>query len=108
APHLDTRFAARPGVADETRQLARSRYRLAVELENDVTGLHSGLFGGAAFLDGIDERPRGPGKAERLGKLFRDFLDHDADSSAADAAGLAQLALHVHCDVDGDGEGQPH
>src|SRR6266705_2846108 len=50
APHFDARFAAGLGVADDPRQLARGRYRLAVELENDVARFHSALFGGTAFL----------------------------------------------------------
>src|SRR5258706_439226 len=80
------------------------RYRLAVELENDVAGFHAGLFGGPAFFDGIDKGTRGAGKTERLGEFLRNLLDHDADSSATDAAGLAQLALHFHRDVGGGGE----
>src|SRR6266568_3318838 len=68
----------------------------------------SALFGGTAFLDGIDERPRGSRKAERLGKLFGDFLDHDADPSAVHPAELAQLALHIHRNIDRDRERKPH
>src|SRR6266699_2240878 len=108
APHFHARSVPGPGAADDTRQLARIRYRFAVELENDVAGFHAGLFRGAAFLDRIDEGTRRPGKTERLGEFLRNFLDHDADSSAADTAGLAQLVLHLHGDVDGDGEGQSH
>src|SRR6267378_499845 len=108
APHFHARLVARLGAADDARQLARARYRLAVELENDVARFHPGLFGGAAFLDGIDEGTCGLRKTERFGELLRNFLDHDTDPSAADAARLAQLALHFHGNVDGDGEGEPH
>src|SRR3989449_8063598 len=60
APHFQGRFVPGLGAADDTRQLARGRYRLAVELEDDVACFHTRLFGGAAFLDGIDEGTRGP------------------------------------------------
>src|SRR5713101_2287128 len=108
APHFDACFAAGLGAADDPRQLARSRYWLAVELKNNVARFHSALFGGTAFLDGIDERPCRPRKAERLGKLFGNFLDHDADPPAIHAAELAQLALHIHRNIDRDREGKPH
>src|SRR5258708_14186275 len=60
APHFHARFVAGLGVADDARQLARTRYRLAVELENDVAGFHPGLFGGGALFRGLYQRPPPP------------------------------------------------
>src|SRR3989442_2969944 len=104
AQQLDGGLDPGLGAADDARQLVRARYRLAVELENDVARLHPRLLGGAALLDGIDEGSNGPGQAERLSEFLRDFLDHDADPPAGHAPELAQLALPLHRDVDRDGE----
>src|SRR6267378_2186087 len=108
APHFHGRLVPGLGAADDTRQLARVRYRLAVEPENDAARFHPCLFGGAAFFDGIDKGARGPGETERLGEFLGNLLDYDADSSATDTAELAQLALHLHRDVDRNREGKPH
>jgi len=59
------------------------------------------------LFDCIDESPRRSGKTERFGEFLGDFLDHDADSSATDAAELTQLALHLHRDVDGMANDSP-
>src|SRR5215831_14590825 len=108
APDLHRDPRARSGRADDPGQVGRGVHRLAVELEDDVAGLHAALLRRAAFLDSGDQRADRLGQAERIGQLLRDFLDHDPDAPAAHPPGRAQLARDVQRDVDRDREREPH
>src|SRR2546428_2651796 len=94
APQLDGGLDPGLGAADDARQLVRARYRLAVELENDVARLHPRLLGGAAPLDRIDEGSNRPWQAPPLSEFPPNFPDHHAAPPPGPPPQLAHLGLH--------------
>src|SRR5260221_13733178 len=76
APPFHGRLVPGLVAADDARQFARIRYRLAVELENDVAGFPPGLFGEPAFCYRIEKCSRGPSKTVIHCVIPSNLLDH--------------------------------
>src|SRR5690606_25911077 len=84
AQHLDRRLGPGLGHADQPRQVAHLLDLLAVEADDQVTGLDAGTVGRTA---GTDLGHQGPGRrieVERLGELGGHLLDLHADEAALD------------------------
>src|SRR6185437_4643246 len=100
APDLEVHARAGADARDLHRQLGRILERLAVELEDHVTGLDTGLLGRAALLDARYQRALRLRQAEGVGQPLGDVLDHDAELAARHVAAGLQLLPDLHGDVD--------
>src|SRR5262245_23128766 len=107
-PDLHVHFRAWPGTAHDARQVLGRPDGLAVETQDDVTGLDAGLVRRSAFLHRIHERALRPRQPESVRELLGDRLDDDAYPAARHLAGRAQLVGDVVGNVDRYREGQPH
>src|SRR6478609_4750222 len=93
--------ADRPGPeADD--ELVGAQYGLAVELEDDVTGLQARLVGRAALGDGVVATARGGGDPHALALVGG--VEHDADHRVRGLAGGDQLVGRLAGLVARDGE----
>src|SRR5258706_5273809 len=104
APDLHRGLRPRLDLRDDPRQVVRLLDHAAIEFQDDVARLHARLVGRAALDDLVDERALHARQTERFGLVLVDRPDRDADATAPDLAGIAQLFGHVHRDVDRDRE----
>src|SRR6185437_12512854 len=108
APDIQAGFAAGFHRGDGAGKLAEALDVLAIDGEDDIARLQTGLGRRSILLDGADERAARTIETERLGELRVHVLDRHADPAADDLSGLDELVLHVARHVDRNGEGDSH
>src|SRR6185503_738241 len=94
-----------PGLGrdDHLHQLITAGDGLAVEGKDHIAGFESGLGGGTARRDGLDDRALAILQAELVNGITWDAFDADANAAAGDLAG-AQLRKQITHGVDRDRE----
>src|SRR3954463_12881687 len=108
AQHLDRRHRTNPGVGDQAEELRRIVNRLAVELDDDVSGAQSGF---ETFR--IPRHPRYQcavrvRRPELAGGLFRQLLDaEEAHGTTPHFAELLQIVDDLARQVARDGKPDP-
>src|SRR5580692_3801665 len=106
APDIELRRLAGLDFSNQRRQLIGGLDLLAVDTEDDVERLDAGFVGRTARLDRGHGRAARPIEAEVLGRRGRDFLNGDADATAADTTVLDQLLGNIvgHADRNREGD----
>src|SRR5690606_9873908 len=107
-PHADVRPGTGCRAAHDPRQVARALDLAAIEADDDVADLDTGLLGGTARLDAAHQRPLGARQPQRLRDILGHLGDDHADAAAHDPAGLLDLLGDVHRLVDRDRERDAH
>src|SRR5262249_51857734 len=94
-PDLHLGAVAGVGETDSALQIPRALHLLAVELDEDVTGLQPGLGRGAVADDVRDEHTLVVLRVERLGQLRCQRLDGDPKPAARDFSLGQQLGVDL-------------
>src|SRR6186713_2420070 len=80
-------------------QLARRIHIVAIQLEDHVARLDTGLRSSAAFLDTGHQRAFGLGQPERVGQTLIDVLDDNTELAARDVPTSLELRADTHRDI---------
>src|SRR5690242_16665825 len=100
APHLHLDFLARLGTRHDQRKVRRALDRLAVVLDDHITGYNARALGRSALLHRCHQCTFWPAHPEGRCQLLSHLLDLHADSAAAHLAAVLELVRHVHGDID--------
>src|SRR5690606_2395061 len=92
----------------QVRKIRRHDDLSPIEGENHIANPQTALGRRTFFQHLRDQRTCGLLETEGFSQVLVDLLNHYAQPTAADLAGVFQLVGHIHRDINRNGERQPH